>query len=264
MHANPPGHLYGTVLHHVAAGNVRAVEARYEAMRTPRHRHEAAMICAIVDGAYVEHRGGAAIERRAGTVFLHPAGDEHASAFDRRVRLVRMEIAPSLAGGFLDGPAAVSGGAAAMIAARIREELTRGDDETPLVVEGLTLELLAAFSRQRRDVRGEPAWLRRLRESLHEHFAERLTLAVLASEAGVHPVHMASVFRRATGSSVAGTLRRLRIDYARRELARSDRPIADIALDAGFSSQSHLTTAFRRETGVTPAAFRRAQATFRF
>jgi AraC family transcriptional regulator len=39
------------------------------------------------------------------------------------------------------------------------------------------------------------------------------------------------------------------------------KPLAEVALDAGFSSQSHFTTAFRLTTGMTPCQWRRAQAT---
>ena len=63
--------------------------------------------------------------------------------------------------------------------------------------------------------------------------------------------------RRAYGETIGGCARRLRVDYVRRELTRSDAPIADIALQAGFANQSHLTRAFHRATGTSPAAYRR-------
>jgi len=40
-------------------------------------------------------------------------------------------------------------------------------------------------------------------------------------------------------------IRALRMRHAMRELARTAKPIADIALEAGFSDQSHLTRAFK-------------------
>ena len=45
---------------------------------------------------------------------------------------------------------------------------------------------------------------------------------------------------------------------AGRLLRSSDDPIAAIAIDCGFADQSHLTTAFRRRVGITPAAYRSA------
>jgi AraC family transcriptional regulator len=48
-----------------------------------------------------------------------------------------------------------------------------------------------------------------------------------------------------------------RVEWARALRAGTERSIADIALATGFSSQAHLTTAFRHLTGTTPAAYRR-------
>jgi AraC family transcriptional regulator len=47
-----------------------------------------------------------------------------------------------------------------------------------------------------------------------------------------------------------------RIERAASLLRFSDTPIAAIAIECGFADQSHLTTAFRRRTGVTPAVYR--------
>lgn len=52
-------------------------------------------------------------------------------------------------------------------------------------------------------------------------------------------------------------VRARRLVRARELLSATRSPIAEIALLCGFSSQSHLTTAFRQDTGATPAAFRR-------
>ncbi|HEX6625266.1 MAG TPA: helix-turn-helix transcriptional regulator, partial [Pyrinomonadaceae bacterium] len=51
----------------------------------------------------------------------------------------------------------------------------------------------------------------------------------------------------------------LRIERACRELERPASSIIDVALSAGFSDQSHFTRAFKRATGMTPGAFRRAR-----
>ena len=51
--------------------------------------------------------------------------------------------------------------------------------------------------------------------------------------------------------------RRIRVDEARRLLSNTERPIADIALETGFTDQSHLTRVFRRVLGETPGDFRR-------
>ncbi|NMA97965.1 MAG: helix-turn-helix transcriptional regulator [Phyllobacteriaceae bacterium] len=51
----------------------------------------------------------------------------------------------------------------------------------------------------------------------------------------------------------------LRINKAQRLLAKSSMPIAEIAIECGFSHQEHLTRLFRRHLGTTPAAYRRSK-----
>jgi AraC family transcriptional regulator len=70
---------------------------------------------------------------------------------------------------------------------------------------------------------------------------------------------MARIFRKRYGCSPGDYLRKLRIAAASEELANSDTPIIAIALQNGFSDQSHLTRTFRQYMGVSLAAFRKAQ-----
>jgi AraC family transcriptional regulator len=103
-----------------------------------------------------------------------------------------------------------------------------------------------------------PEWLERVRESLHDRYAESVRLADLAREAGVHPSHLSRSFSRFFGTGLGDYLRALRIAAARRELETTDRPIARIALRTGFSDQSHLTRWLKRATGMTPGQYRAA------
>lgn len=98
-----------------------------------------------------------------------------------------------------------------------------------------------------------------MREHLERHYARGVTLAELAELAGVHRVHLVRGFRRGVGLTPGAFQRRLRLEHARRALEGSSRPIADIALDAGFASQSHLTRWFQRTWGLPPQAWRRAR-----
>jgi AraC-like DNA-binding protein len=70
-------------------------------------------------------------------------------------------------------------------------------------------------------------------------------------------MYLAKTFRRYFGCSIGEHLRDLRVQHACRLLATSDRPFAEIAVDAGFCDQSHLCRAVRRHTGLTPGALRR-------
>jgi AraC family transcriptional regulator len=146
------------------------------------------------------------------------------------------------------------------LARRIAHEFQQMDSGASLVLEALSLELLVAAARctSIRPERTAPQWLERARELIHARFAERLTLDDIAAHAGVHPVHLATVFRRRFQCTIGDYIRDRRIEYASSELRKARTPLALIALDAGFANQGHFSTTFKRITGFTPAAYRKA------
>ena len=78
----------------------------------------------------------------------------------------------------------------------------------------------------------------------------------LAEEAGVHPVHLARVFGKHHGCTVASHVRKLRVAWAQEQLLRPGTSTADIAFAAGFSDQSHFARVFRQLAGMSPARWR--------
>jgi len=89
-----------------------------------------------------------------------------------------------------------------------------------------------------------PRRLAEVVDFIHANLSQRVTLADLATVAGVSESHFTRVFRASTGESPHRYVMQRRLEHARRELALSSRPIAEIATEAGFADQSHLT---RRE-----------------
>ncbi|MEN3329887.1 MAG: AraC family transcriptional regulator [Acidobacteriota bacterium] len=101
-----------------------------------------------------------------------------------------------------------------------------------------------------------PKWLERVRNILEQRFAEPFKLSEIAAEAGVHPVHLAREFRKHYGTSVGEYVRRVRIEYACRELMGSNAAVTNIAFAAGFADQSHFSRTFKRLCGTTPGRYR--------
>jgi AraC-like DNA-binding protein len=164
------------------------------------------------------------------------------------------ELTPLLA-----SRSSVEGGAPAWLAGRLYQEFREPDALSPLVVEGTVLEILGHAARRAASAgrRPPPRWLRQVTDLLHARFRENLPLDELARTAAVHPAHLARVFRRHLRCSAGEYVRQLRVEHACRALSRTDTPLAEVALNVGFSDQSHFSTVFKRHTGFTPAAFRR-------
>ncbi len=93
-------------------------------------------------------------------------------------------------------------------------------------------------------------------EVLNESFARPIHLDEVAREAGRSVWHVAKQFRQATGSTVHARLVRIRLRHALRALARGAPDLTTVALDVGFGSHSHFTSAFRREFGLSPGRAR--------
>jgi len=99
--------------------------------------------------------------------------------------------------------------------------------------------------------------LRRVLEYIEANIAGDITLSNLAEVAGYSSFHFSRKFTLAMGMSPKRYLSRMRLDQSMAELATGRLPLAQIALNAGFSSQASFTRAFRRATSITPQEYRR-------
>lgn len=84
------------------------------------------------------------------------------------------------------------------------------------------------------------------------------SLTDLARELAVSPHHLSRIFRRATGNTISTHRIRLRVRAALERLGGGDDDLARLAVELGFSDQSHLTRSIRAETKATPGALKQA------
>ena len=101
------------------------------------------------------------------------------------------------------------------------------------------------------------AWITRALDYLEENYRRRFKVADVADACGVHPSHLAEIFRKRFASSVGEWVRNRRLEFARVSLLDPSQPISRVAMAAGFADQSHLTRLFRNRFGSTPAEYRR-------
>src|SRR5579862_376556 len=94
----------------------------------------------------------------------------------------------------------------------------------------------------------------------HERYAERWHNDDLAKLSNLSLRAFERRFLKTIGMPAQVYLRRVRVREATRELVFSKRTLAEIAVACGFADQSHLTREFRRETKMTPAAYRKLYA----
>lgn len=96
--------------------------------------------------------------------------------------------------------------------------------------------------------------IRGAREFLSENLAEKITLEETAAAVGLSRYHFLRVFKKAAGIPPHVFRTQKRLDAAKKYL-KQDMPFADVALETGFTDQSHFTNKFRQFFGVTPRQY---------
>ncbi len=252
----------GTILNLRSCGGITVSATRYASRaELSTHEHGDAYLCLIADGEYHQRAGARSDDCQRGTLMVHPEGHKHADRFGGEgARCINIHVDRALGDDaaircLLGDYRKLNLAGAILLQSRIERELAGTDDAAPLALQAATLELVALACRQGRHANA-PAWMARVFEKLHDDPCRATSITELASLAGVHPAHLARSFHRTCGFTIGDYLRRLRIHRACEALTDSRRPIAGIALDAGFADQSHFSRVFRHVTGETPRAWR--------
>jgi AraC family transcriptional regulator len=123
----------------------------------------------------------------------------------------------------------------------------------------VALELLRRYSSVRiaeAGLRLSAAQLRRAIDFFQDHLATPVRLAQVAQAVGLSPFHFCRAFAASVGLSPQKYLRLLRIRQGEKLLANRRESIEATAARLGYQNPAAFTRAFKRETGLTPSAFR--------
>ncbi|MEZ5920972.1 MAG: AraC family transcriptional regulator [Parvularculaceae bacterium] len=135
------------------------------------------------------------------------------------------------------------------------------DDGEPLAVDEAIARLLAIirerYSTKPPPVRRGVSSVRRAREMIDDNPSTALTLEELAKASGVSRFQLIRSFAKETGITPYAYQMQRRVSAARRFIAEGV-ALADTSCIAGFADQSHMTRAFVRQFGVTPARYQAA------
>lgn len=258
-----PGVHFGHIQSVQRVGGLILAESRYLPFsETPFHWHETSSFTMVFDGGYREEFAGKKFECRFGRALYRPAGEVHRDhiggegAHCLMVEMPEPWLASMAARGLrLRGPWQAPD--CADLAMRVRSELLLSDELSALAIESLVTELACRTQRLAPRPARPPIWLRRLRDRIEADFARLPSLIELAKELDVHPGHMSRAFRRQFGCTIGEYARRRKVAYCCEQLRRERTRLCDLAAQAGFSSQAHMSRVFRLRTAMTPAEFRR-------
>ena len=255
----------------------RSVEAagfRFEAMDATAseeevvvHSHDQAHFIFVTDGCYISGAKAAPVLSATPLLIYNPPGTTHRDRFlhgrGSFLAVTVGEAAASLA------PDSVAGGEARIVNdlssvhfAQSLADLILGGSEQHSLAENLGLSLLAAIAPDEpRPAPAAPPWLTLAFEMIMEDSRCR-RVSEVSAYVGVHPVHLARVFRRYVGRAPGELIRARQIERTAAMLTRRECGLAEVSAEAGYADQSHLTNRFRHSFGMSPGAWRGANVAF--
>ena len=251
--------------------------------------HDATLVCYVgrrSATAYAGHIGGVAVDGAYsyGHMSLIPPGAPIAVSWNNDPKVAHLSLRPTFIEETLVDELALKPQEARLratahfkdtfilaVVEAVVDELGQERPGQSLFVDGLGLALGVhllrhyAGARDRGRVSSRPGakasaklspMVARGLEFIEANLSRDLSLAEIAGAAGQSTYHFVRTFRAAMETTPYRYVIRRRIERAKALLRTSDEPVAQIGLACGFASQPHFTTVFKREAGVTPAAYR--------
>jgi len=244
------------------AGVAEVFHARFVEHAYPRHTHDTWTVFVVDEGAIrydLERRERGAARSSRVTILpphvVHDGRPGGADGYRKRVLYLDLDVLGERAvGPSIDAPDVHDAALAAAVRALHRSLLDPADAfeaESRLALVGERLRTHLGEAPAREEVRGIAD---AARDVLDANVAEPLSLAELGRLLHVSPGHVVRTFTEAFGTPPHRYHLGRRIDLARRRLLEGGRA-ADVASELGFHDQAHLTKAFRRYVGTTPARY---------
>lgn len=203
----------------------------------------------------------------AGQGWIFPAGIDGWCSWDATQSFLNVSVAPGvLKDAGLPSPSSLrwSAGPIDPLLMQLAVQVHASEGAPTLYRETLTLALGAQLARiagaKAADTRVLDARFQRVADYIEDHLSDDVSIETLASLAALSPFHFARSFKRATGLGPHAYLVNRRMARARVLLATTKLSVAEIAWRVGYQDASRFTLLFKRDAGVTPAAFRQARA----
>jgi AraC family transcriptional regulator len=266
---NPPerilrgGEFYSPVRSHLRIGGALISELNQPCARNmPQHEHELAYVSVVLEGDYLEGNHGNLVELPPMSAVFNPSGVSHTSEIGPRgTSMFTVEFRSHALRDFdlrLPEQIIFDRGEGSIFWAGLRlYSAFKAQTNDSSQLEAHVLEVLGAITGFRCAEKAFPRWFGLVKERIHDEFRLSLRVKDLANLAGIHPVHLARVFRQFEHCTPGEYQRKLQVRAACGLLRDLQWPLAVIAAECGFADQSHFTRVFRRRIGTTPAHFRR-------
>jgi AraC-like DNA-binding protein len=210
------------------------------ALTLDRHSHDAAYAAVVVAGSYEEAGDQGRFQVEAGGVLLHDRFEAHLDRFSKAGAVVLNLPLPT---GYSFKPGAAKLADPDLIVSAGERSLVEATALLLSKVQGTTPNSID--------------WPDELATALVQDSS--LLLSTWTQEQGLAPWTVTRGFAQVFGISPEAFRARTRARRAWKEIASTQTPLVEIALDLGFSDQAHMTRSVKEMTGMTPSGWRALQ-----
>jgi AraC family transcriptional regulator len=261
----PRGQFYGQTNETIHLHGITLTDTEYTLDKVDWHYHENPYFTFILQGNLIEGNKKEIYNCSAGTLLFHNWQEPHYNIKPKGfARGFHIELEQQWINNYeinlndLQGNVHVADPGVKILLYRIVKESKRNDTTSDLAIQDLVLQTLAGMKGiQKTYFKNNPHWVKKANEILHDTGADKITLVSLSKELNIHPVHLSRDFPRYFHCGLGEYMRKLKIEKSLTLLPKKDLPLTAIALECGFSDQSHFTRCFKELIGMQPLAYRK-------
>lgn len=227
------------------------------------HYHENPYFTFLLQGNMTEGNKKETYDCSAGTLLYHHWEDAHYNIKpDIFTRGFHIEVRENwfekfqLSKNKAEGSFNIKNPASKLLIHQIFKETKINDASFELSINQLLLKIFNQLSSQKENLVKKPIWVKQIDEILHENSTEKLSLEELSQTLDIHPIHLSRDFHKYFHCNLGEYLRKLKVEKSLKLLNEYE-SLSEVALECGFSDQSHFIRCFKENIGITPLKYRK-------
>lgn len=267
MNFLPTGRYFGLINRTINLSGITLTDTDtvYKQEQVDWHYHENAYFTFILRGDIIESNKKESYHCSAGSLLFHNLQEPHYNIKPKGcTRCFHVEFDRNWVNNYsvdinsLEGSFRIENPDIKFLLYKIFQETNICDDATALSIQMILFEILAqTLQFKQTEQKNKPLWTKRLKEILHDNYAEKLSLENLSTELRIHPVHLSRDFSKYFNCTFGEYHRKLRVEKALGLLPNKNLSLTKIGYECGFADQSHFLRCFKQITGITPSAYRK-------
>lgn len=258
------GQFFGQTNRRINLNGLTITDTEYTHDKVDWHYHENPYFTFILQGTVIEGNKKQTYHCAAGSLLFHNWDDSHYNIKPPGyTRGFHIEIDKSWLREFdiqldnLQGSNAVKSPETTLLFYKLFKESKMSDMESNLTIPALLINCLEDMKRRIPVSHSKiPGWIQVLKELLQDDHQQASSLSYLSGLLGVHPVHISRYFPVFFGCTLGEYIRKIKVQHSLSMLADQRKTLVEIALDCGFSDQSHFNRCFKDNVGMTPKMYR--------